>query len=113
MAEDLQDFQTDFWKNTVVQQVDVEVDEAALGFDLREIIGAVTVTFILQSFVGALVGKLAEATWGAIKRFVDQLDKNSRQLSKSSSNRVVRMVYRAEVRSIPLELTIGYANVRD
>src|SRR5712692_3169536 len=87
---------TEFRKNTVIQDVNLEI-EGGLGFDLSvEIIGALTVTFLLQSYMGALLGKLAEATWDVIKHFVDQLDKNSRQLPKSSSGGVVRAVYRSE-----------------
>jgi hypothetical protein len=112
MAEDFQDFQTEYQKNTVVQDVIVET-EAGLGFDLPvETIGALTVTFLLQSYIGALLGKLAEETWDTIKRFVDNLDKKSRQSSKPSSNSTIRVVYRSQMRSTNIEIVIAYANIR-
>jgi hypothetical protein len=113
MAESIQDFQTEFRKNTVVQDVSVET-EAALGFDLgAEIIGALTITFLLQSYVGVLLGKFADATWDTIKRYVDQLNKNAGLLSKPSQEGVIRAVYRSEVKSAEIELVIEYASIRD
>lgn len=110
MAQNIQNFQTEFRKNTVVQDVSVET-EAGLGFDLgAELIGALTITFLLQSYVGALLGKLAEATWDTIKRYIDQLDKN---VDNSSKDGVVHAVYRSEVKSTEIELVIEYANIRD
>lgn len=113
MVERTQNFQTEFRKNTIVQDVNVET-EAGLGFDLgAELIGALTITFLLQSYVGALLGKLADATWDTIKRYIDQLDKNASVPSKSSNEGVVRAVYRSEVKSTEVELVIEYPNIRD
>jgi hypothetical protein len=113
MSETIDDFKEFSTRNTVIQDVIIESD-SGLGFDLgAEIIAALTVTFILQSYFGAIIGKLGEETWRVIKRITAQLDSNNKKNSRSLNDSIVCVIYEADLGSSHSEILIAYSNVRD